>query len=79
MFCFLLFRPVPRAYAYGVSQARGQIAGLHHSHSNMGSKLHLWPTPQLTATLILNPLSEASDRTRNLMVTSRIHFRCATV
>ena len=26
---------------------------------------------------ILNPLSEARDRTRNLMVSSRIHFRCA--
>ena len=27
---------------------------------------------------ILNPLSEARDRTRNLMVPSRIHFCCAT-
>ena len=27
---------------------------------------------------ILNPLSEARDRTRSLMVPSRIHFRCAT-
>ena len=27
---------------------------------------------------ILNPLSEARDGTCNLMVTSRIHFRCAT-
>ena len=26
---------------------------------------------------ILNPLSEARDRTRNLMVPSWIHFRCA--
>ena len=25
---------------------------------------------------ILNPLSEAWDQTRNLMVLSRIHFRC---
>ena len=35
--------------AYGSFQARGQIrataAGLHHSHSNMGSKLCLCPTP----------------------------------
>ena len=40
--------------AYGSSQARGQIravaASLHHSHSNMGSELHLRPIPQLTAT-----------------------------
>ena len=28
---------------------------------------------------ILNPLSEAGDQTRNLMVPSRIHFRCATM
>ena len=41
--------------AHGGSQARGQTeaaaAGLHHSHSNVGSKLHLQLTPQLTATL----------------------------
>ena len=28
---------------------------------------------------ILNPLSEARDQTRNLMVLSRIHFHCATM
>ena len=40
--------------AYGGSQARGPIgaraASLHHSHSNMGSKLRLRPTPELMAT-----------------------------
>ena len=52
-FCiFLLFRDPPSAY--GNSQPRGQInwivsAGLHHSHSNMGSEPSLRPTPQLTA------------------------------
>ena len=39
--------------AYGGSQARGQIeavaTSLRHSHSNLGSELHLQPTPQLTA------------------------------
>ena len=44
---------------YGSSQARGRIGGvaasLHHSHSNLGSKLHLPPTPQLTATLDSRP------------------------
>ena len=39
--------------AYGSSQIRGRIGttatGLHHSHRNIGSKLHLWPTPQLRA------------------------------
>ena len=49
---FFVFRAVHMAY--GGSQARGQIinmaASLHHSHSNMGSKLCLQPTLQLTAT-----------------------------
>ena len=51
LFIFL-FRTT--AVGYGRSQARGQIgavaASLHHSHSNMGSKPNLWPTPQLIAT-----------------------------
>ena len=38
----------------GVPHVRGLIGaiatGLHHSHSNMGSELRLWPTPQLMAT-----------------------------
>ena len=50
--CLFCFVSIPKAY--GNSQARGQIgapaASLHHSHSNMGSELHLRPTPQLTAT-----------------------------
>ena len=52
-FFFCLFRATPTAY--GGSQARGQIGdvatGLRHSHSNMGPKPCLWPTPQLMATL----------------------------
>ena len=50
---FIFFRAAPMAY--GGSQARGRIgaiaAGLRHSHSNFRSKLHLQPTPQLTAML----------------------------
>ena len=50
-FCF--FRAAPMAY--GSSQARGWIrttaTSLYHSHSNEGSKPHLWP--QLTAPLDL--------------------------
>ena len=65
-----------------VSQARGPIgsvaAGLHHSHSNVRSKPSLGPTPQLMARQILNPLSEARDRTRELMVPVKIRFHCAT-
>ena len=44
---------LPRAVAYGGSQARGRIAaiaaGLHHSHRNLGSEPHLRPTPQFIA------------------------------
>ena len=53
--------------AYGGSQARGLIravaAGLHHSSQQCQ---------------IFNPLSEARNRTRNLMVSSQIRFQCAT-
>ena len=50
---------------YGSSQARGQFravaAGLCHSQSNAGSKPHQRPTPQLTAAMVFNPLSEVRD------------------
>ena len=56
-FFFCLFRAAPTAY--GSSRARGRIravaAGLHHSHSNMGSELHLGPISQLTAVLDPQP------------------------
>ena len=62
--------------AYGSSEARDGIgaaaAGLHHSHSNAGSELHLQPTPQLHQ--ILNPLNEARNQTHILSDTSRTHF-----
>ena len=63
--------------AYGGSQARGPIGAvatsLRQSHSNAGSELNLQPTSQLKATPgIFNPLSKATDRTRNLMVPRRI-------
>ena len=52
-FFFVFFRAV--SMAYGSSQVRGPIravaASLYHSHSNMGSKLCMRPTPQPTATL----------------------------
>ena len=49
VFCFCLFafsRTAP--VAYGGSQARGSNQSC--SYSNAGSKPHLRPTPQLTAT-----------------------------
>ena len=51
-FFFFLFWAAPMAH--GGSQARGLsgavAAGLHCSHSDGVSELHLRPTPQLTAT-----------------------------
>ena len=48
---FSFFRATPAAY--GRSQARGQMgvtaASLYHSHSNVGSQQHLWPTLQFAA------------------------------
>ena len=73
LFLFLSFRATPAPF--GSSQARGRIRAtatavrdpscvcdLHHS------SWQRW---------ILNPLSEARDRTRNLTVPSRICFCCA--
>ena len=64
--------------AYGGFPARGQIgavaAGLCHSHSNTGSKLHLQLWPQLTAMLDPWPTEQARDWTRNLMVPCWIPF-----
>ena len=54
-------------------------AGLHHSHSNIGSEPYLCPIP-LTAQGsdgILNPLSDARDQTHILMDTIQIRFPCA--
>ena len=59
LFClflsFFLFFFRATSVAYEGSQAMGGIraagAGLYHSHSNAGSKPHLQPIPQLTATL----------------------------
>ena len=51
VFFKIFFRAAPMAY--GGSQTRGQVetvaAGLCHSHSNVGSKPCLQPTPQILA------------------------------
>ena len=76
LFKNLLFRATPAAF--GSSQTRGLIgavaAGLCHNHSNAKSELHRWPTPQLTASQILNPLSKARDQTCILVNPSRVHY-----
>ena len=43
------------------------------------SKPCLWPTPELTATQILSPLSKSGDQTRTLTNTSQIRFHWATM
>ena len=70
MYFFFLFRAV--FAAHGGSQARGLIGAIAagHSHSNAGSELRL---------RILNPLSEARDRTCNLILPSWICFCCTTM
>ena len=46
-------------------------ASLHHSLRHAGSKPRLRPTPQLTASQIFNPLSEARDGTASLWLLVR--------
>ena len=70
------FRDAP--VAYGGSQARGEIeavaAGLHHSHSNMGSELHLRPASQLTSTPDPQPTEQDQGWNYILVAPSQIHF-----
>ena len=74
--CFFISRAVPEAY--GCFQARGQIgtatAGLYHSHSNAGPSCICNLHHSSRQRRILNPLSEAKDRTCVLRDTSRSHF-----
>ena len=53
-FFFLAFFFRATSVAYGGFQVRSLIRSVvvnqHHSHSNLGSEPHLWPTSQLTAT-----------------------------
>ena len=72
LFSFLLFQTA--ATAYGGSQARSQIgdtvASLHHSHSNVGSELHLQTTPQPTA--IQDPQPSERDQRLNPHLHGRV-------
>ena len=59
-------------------QARGRIrataAGLHHNYSHTSDLHHSSQQHR-----ILNPVSEARGQIHHLMVSSRIHFRSATM
>ena len=54
----------------GLNLNQSYSCGQHYSHSNAGSEWCLQPKPQLCQSWILNPLSEAKDRTYTLMETS---------
>ena len=67
-------------YAYGISQARGRIGAVGAGYT---TDTAMWVASHICCLhhssrqhQILNPLSEARDRTRNLMVPSQIRFRC---
>ena len=68
IYLFVFLGPHPRHVS---SQARGRVgaaaAGLHHSHSHVGSELLLWFTPQF-----------ARDWTGVLRDTSQVHYHWAT-
>ena len=76
-FC-LFFCPAVTPTAYESFQARGRIraiaASLHHSQSNVGSKLHLRPTLQLMATPDPEPTEQGQGSNRILMDTSWVRY-----
>ena len=79
-FFFFPFRATPKAY--GGSQARGQIRATAACYTtatmwNLSRICDLYHSSWQH--LMLSPLSKARDRTHNLMVTSQIHFLCATL
>ena len=70
LFLCLLFRAAPMTY--GTSQVRGRIGAQLSAYTTARSEPRLWPTPQLWQR-ILNPVNEARNQTRILMVTSQVH------
>ena len=78
-FFFLHFRAAPAAY--GGSKARGgsraTAAGLHHSHSNLGSEPCLQPNSS-SQYGTPSPRSKARDQTYILRDPAWIPFCCAT-
>ena len=82
-FFFCLFRANPEAYESFQARvlAGAAVTSPHHRHSNAGSL-----DPSRVCDLhhssrqrwIPDPLSEARDQTRVLVVTSQIRVRCAT-
>ena len=77
---FFFFRAAPAAH--GGSQARGPIRAIAAAYTiatAMQDPSHVCNLHHCSGQCqILNPLSEARDRTHNLMALSQIHFHCAT-
>jgi len=73
VFCILSFEGHTHSI-YGGSQASGPIATATSDLSRVFDLHH-----SSRQCRILNPLSETRDQTCNLMVPSRIHFRCTTM
>ena len=67
---------VPRL---GVGRIAAVAASLYHSHSNVGSKWHLRPAPQLTAMPDPEPIEQGQDRTWVVTNTSWTCYRGDTV
>ena len=75
---FFLFRATPTTY--GGSQTRSQIGAVPYTTATATRDLSCICDPHHSSRQhwIPNPLSEARDWTRNLIVPSRIHFHCTT-
>ena len=75
-FYFWLFRATPAAH--GGSQARGWIGTTAYTMAtatwDLSCVCDLYHSSRQCQ--ILNPMSEARDRTRNLMIPNQIHFHC---
>ena len=71
----VLFRAAP--VAYGGSQARGRIRPTPQPQKCWIRASSVTYTHSSQQRRILNPLSRARDRTRNLLVARGIRFRCA--
>ena len=80
-FCCCCCYFLGRSCAYGGSQARGWIGavatGLRQSHSNVGSKPRLRPTPQLTATLDPQPTEQGTEPATSWFLVGFVNH-CAT-
>ena len=79
LFCFLGPHPQHMKVSRPGGRIRAAAASLGHSHSNAGSKPHLYLHLSSRQCHILNLLSKARDQTQVLMDTSRVCYHRATM